>query len=173
MRTSALFVALCLLLASSRCWERDCRFRILSAINQDIDAEDTSRATPELTTAAANAAYVKLYDSYLLYDSDTADRVDHDSFSKAFRKAETNFETAFIEKVLRVHAIDIDAKAALVAYHYTGVCCYWMTPCISIKIGGLAKMTVPDTDEDPKLLTQSFAKQWSSSFKAVVTAKAV
>ena len=161
------------LAASSLCWEKDCRFKILSAINQDIDLEDTSRATYELTTAAANAAYVKLYDSYLQYDSDLADRIDHDSNAPVFRQAETVFDKAFLEKVLKVHAIDIDSKAALVAYHYTGVCCYWMSPCISIKVGGLAKVTIPDTDEDPKVITQSFAMQWKMTLKGIVSAKAL
>ena len=172
MRTSVLLVLAAWLFASSRCWEKDCRFRILSAINQDIDSQDFARAAAELEDAAVNAAFVKLYDSYLQYDSDIADRVDHDSHAGVFRQAETSYEKAFVEKVLKVHAVDIDKKVALVAYHYTGACCYWMTPCISIKVGGLAKMNIPDIDEDPKIIALSFAKQWSAALKSVVSAKA-
>ena len=169
MRTFTALVALCVLFVSSHCWDKACRVDILDAVKSDIDADDVSKATEELTTAAKAAKFTEIYDNFLNYNSDFEDRVNQSKDSPAFAKAETNIGTAQLEKVLEITAIE-DTRAVL-KYYYVANCCYYFNPCLSVKIGYHAIVTVPNSEVDPVALKQSFVAAWRPALVAVVQAK--
>ena len=171
MRTSALFVALCLLFASSHCWNKICRVNILDLIRADMEADDISKATANLTIAAKAASFTEIYDNFLNYNSDFADRVNQNTDSTAFAKAETSLGMPELEKFLKVTAIE-DTRA-VVQYYYIGNCCYFFNPCLSIKIGYHAVLTLPGEDVNEEALKQSFVAAWRPTIDAIIQAKNV
>ena len=169
MRTSTLLFALCVLAASSHCWDKLCRMDIFDSIRNDLEADDISKATEDLTKAAQAATFTEIYDNFLNYNSDFADRVNQATDSPAFAKAEANLSLASIDKVLKVTAIQ-DTKA-VVQYYYIANCCYYFNPCLSVKIGYHAIVTVPNEDVNEEALKQSFVAAWRPTIDAIIQAK--
>ena len=172
MNSITLSAILALLVVSAHCWENECRMKILDGIRQDIEVQEVGKALEGVVLASKEATFSEIYDNYLNYNSDFADRLDQDTDSPAFSKAETNIELASIEKTLSVTAKDPAKSSALVKYFYIGNCCYYFNPCISIKIGYHALLNIAQVETlEDDVITQSFAKAWKDQLDNVVKSK--
>ena len=168
-RTAIMIISVVILFQVSNCWETECRTKILKSIQEAIRKEDISQASEDLVqTFKEKGTALKLYDSYLQYDSDNEDRVDKETSGEIFQSAETEFDKAYVSRELKVNAVDPSTNKALVTYSFVGVCCYWMTPCITIKLGVLGKVDIPDADTDRNTISHSFAAVWQGRIESVI-----
>ena len=132
------------------------------------------KSDPAYVDLIEKAELVEIYDDYVNYSTEYSDRPNGANISLA-SDAETLYSIGFAEVKLLVTP-EVATKKAAVDFYLSGVCCYYFTPCIVLKVGFRLSTDLPEPSgekyDDDVISASVRASSWATKIDKNLAAKA-